>query len=99
MTETKVRSWIWLATSLASQKEPAEIGSITMIADGINHSVPKDRELKSSLDWLLFNGLILKKGNKFCLTEFRKKKFENASKKTSILFKIWDNLDEELRSI
>lgn len=99
MTERKVNSWIFLATSLASQKEPAGINAISMIADGINHLVPTDQELKTSLNWLLNEGLILKQGNKYALTEIGKTKFDNASKTTSVLFKIWENLDEDLQII
>ena len=96
MTESKVNSWIFLATSLASQKEPADINAISMIADGINHLIPTDKELQTSLNWLLSEGLISKQGNKYTLTEIGKTKFENASKTTSVLFKIWDILDEDL---
>ena len=45
-------SWIFLSTVLASQKEPADYSSISSIADGINHSVPTDKEMQSSLSWL-----------------------------------------------
>jgi predicted transcriptional regulator len=99
MTKTKINSWIFLATSIASQKEPADINSISLIADGINHSIPTDKELQISLNWLLSEGLISKKGSKYSLTEIGKTKFENASKTTSVLFKIWDILDEDLQII
>ena len=99
MTESKINSWIFLATSLASQKQPADINEISMIADGINHLVPTEKDLKTSLNWLINEGLILKQGNKYALTEIGKTKFDNASKTTSVLFKIWDNLDDDLQII
>lgn len=99
MTESKVKSWIFLSTSLASQKEPADLKAISVIADGINHLVPTDKELKTALKWLLSKELISKQGNKYALTVFGKTKFENASKKTSVTFKIWDNLDIDIQNI
>lgn len=98
MTDSEVISWIFLAISLASEKEPADLNAISMIADGINHSVPTDKELKLSLHCLLKEGLISKQGKKYTLTENGKTKFENASQTTSVLLKIWDILDENIRS-
>jgi predicted transcriptional regulator len=96
MTENEIISWIFLATALASQKNPAEINSISMIADGINHSVPTDKELKMSLSWLITEELISKQNKKYILTEKGKNKYLKASEKTNILLKIWDNLNKEL---
>ena len=96
MTEKETISWIFLATALASQKEPTETNSISMIADGINHSVPTEKELRTSLSWLINEGLILKKGRKYKLSEKGMKIYEEASKHTTHLLKIWENLNVSL---
>ncbi|MGD9639606.1 MAG: hypothetical protein AB7U85_11245 [Alphaproteobacteria bacterium] len=67
-----------------------------MIADGINHSVPTEKELRTSLSWLINEGLILKKGRKYKLSEKGMTIYEEASKHTTLLLKIWDNLNVRL---
>lgn len=96
MTESKITSWIFLATALASQKESADLDSISMVADGINHLIPTEKELRKSLTWLIAEGLILKHEKKYMLTSLGMIKYEQATKTTRVLFKIWDNLDKEL---
>ena len=96
MTELEVTSWIFLATTLASQKEPAGFDAISLIADGINHAVPTEKELSTSLTWLRNEGLILKQGKKYHLTAAGIKKYEEASRETIPLLEIWNNLDQML---
>ena len=96
MTEIETTSWILLATALASQKEPCDINSISMIADGINHSIPTEKELRTSLTWLINKGLVLKQGKKYRLTVKGITLYELASNSTATLLKIWENLNNEL---
>ena len=65
MKESKTISWIFLATVMASQVEPANFSDISQIADGINHAVPTHKELQSSIAWLVGNNLLLKQANKY----------------------------------
>jgi hypothetical protein len=53
MKEEQVISWIFLAIAIASQNEPTDYKSISMVADGINHAVPTQKELKNSITWLI----------------------------------------------
>src|SRR5688572_14307762 len=96
MTHNETVSWIFLAAALASQTEPANLSSISGIADGINHAVPTHQELQTSIAWLTKNGLIAKSGDKYSLTQKGKLLYEESSKKTSNLFKIWENLETSL---
>ena len=96
MTEIETISWILLATALASQKEPSDINSISMIADGINHSIPTEKELRMSLTWLINKGLILKQGKKYRLTEKGMALYELVSNNTATIMKIWENLNIQL---
>ncbi len=96
MKEIETISWILLAAALASQKEPCDLNSISMIADGINHSIPTEKELRTSLTWLINKGLVLKQGKKYQLTEKGMALYELVSNNTSTIFKIWKNLNNEL---
>jgi hypothetical protein len=42
----------FLAISLCSLTEPVDFKSISQIADGINHAVPTENEMQSSISWL-----------------------------------------------
>ena len=96
MTENQIISWIFLATALASQVKPANFEGISMVADGINHCVPTEKEIRNSLTWLINEELITKESKKFYLTQKGIAKYELATKETKTLLKIWDNLEEIL---
>lgn len=93
MTDNQTRSWIFLATAMASQNEPAGLHSISSIADGINHAVPTNEELLSSLTWLTDNGLVTKTGRSYSLTDKGKADYESASRQLSTLLQIWENVE------
>ena len=97
MTDNQTISWIFLATAMASQNEAADFNSISNIADGINHAVPTHKELQSSLTWLTHFGLVTKTGSKYSLTEKGKTDYDIASRHTSTLLKIWDNVETILK--
>lgn len=97
MTEEETISWIFLATAMASQAEPADYNSISNIADGINHAVPTHKELQTSLTWLSKNGLVSKDRNRYSLTEKGLADYETASRQTRTLIGIWNKLAEALK--
>ena len=96
MKENQIISWIFLATALASQEEPANFEGISMVADGINHCVPSEKELRNSLTWLINEELITKESKKYYLTQKGITKYELATKETKTLMKIWHNLEQIL---
>jgi hypothetical protein len=96
MTESQLISCIFLATALASQEEPANFGQISMVADGINHSIPTEKEMRNSLTWLINKELISKESKKYHLTHNGMKKYKFAIKETNTLMKIWNNLEQIL---
>lgn len=97
MTENQTTSWIFLAIAIASQIEPANVNSISNIADGINHAIPTQKELQSSLAWLTKTGLVTKTGSKYKLTEKGGMEYETASRKTSTLLNNWENIEIVLK--
>lgn len=96
MTNEQTTSWIFLSTAYASQGGPADFNSISNIADGINHAIPTHKELQTSLSWLAKNGLVIKVGNKYSLTEKGKFEYEESSKNTATVLKIWNNVETVL---
>ena len=97
MNEDTTISWIFLATALASQKDPASFESISQIADGINHAVPTHKELQKSLTWLTKNGMVDKIGKKYQLTSTGKEAIDKAkARTTNVVLNIWDELTKEI---
>ena len=90
-------SWIFLATAMASETEPANFSSISTIADGINHAVPTHKELQTSLAWLTGKGLVTKIKNKYSLSEKGNPYYNEASKAGSLPM-IWKTLEEILKN-
>lgn len=89
-------SWIFLATALATNTKPTDISGISSVADGINHAVPTQKELQTSISWLTTQGLIIKQGKNYELTSKGKLEYEKASKNTQTLMKIWKNIELNL---
>jgi len=97
MTELQTISWVFLAIALASEKEPASIKQIAEIADGINHAVPTQKELKSSIGWLINSAYIKEQNSKYSLTKTGIIEYNFASLNTKLLLNIWRNLERQLK--
>jgi predicted transcriptional regulator len=98
MTDIQTISWIFLATALATNTNPTDISGISSVADGINHAVPTQKELQTSISWLTTQGLIIKQGKNYELTSKGKLEYEIASKNTQTLMKIWENIELNFNS-
>ena len=99
MTEEETISWIYLSIALASQTESADLREISNIADGINHSIPNQKELQTSISWLLKKLLICKIEKKYQLMNLGISEYKEASKNTNILLKIWGNLELRIENM
>lgn len=86
-------SWIFLAIALATSKKPTDINGVSSVADGINHAIPTQKELQTSIAWLIKQGLILKQGKNYELTSKGKIEYNEASKGTKILFSILKKIE------
>ncbi len=93
MIDIQTISWIFLATALATSTKPTNINGISSVADGINHAIPTQKELQSSISWLIKYELILKQGKNYELTYKGKIEYEKASKNTQIIMSIWKNIE------
>jgi predicted transcriptional regulator len=98
MNDTATISWILLAIGIASENAPVDYRGITQIADGINHAVPTDKEMQTSIKWLLHNDLILKNGKKYSLTESGANLINSSKEKTKTILRIWDNLKIKIQT-
>ena len=87
-----------MSISIASQSEPTDLRGITNVADGINHAIPTHKELQKSIKWLSEKGLLTKLGKKYSISPKGKVEYENASQKSHVLLKIWENLEERLKN-
>jgi len=97
MTEAQTYSWIFYAVALASQSEPVNCARIESVADGINHAVPSQKEMKASLAWAVAQNLIQKEGNRYRLTEDGKKLLKAAS--SGATMKTWKNLESKFSQL
>ncbi len=96
--EKRTIAWIYLSVSIASQTEPADFNGISMIADGINHAVPTQKELQNSTSWLISKGLIKKVGKKYTLTEKGKEDYTTVQKETKTLLNMWNDLEKKIKN-
>ena len=98
MTHEETVAWIFLSTALATRTEPTNMSGISMVADGINHAVPTQKEFQTSFSWLTKNGLVEKKSKKYSLTADGKTEFDKASQNTENLLEIWQKLEKEIKN-
>jgi predicted transcriptional regulator len=98
MTDKQTISWIFLATALATNRKPTDMNGISSVADGINHAVPTHKELQTSITWLTKQGLIVKQGKNYELTDKGKLEYETASRHSDKLLGIWKVLEKHLSS-
>jgi|TARA_B110000238_G_C16010684_1_gene388731 predicted transcriptional regulator len=99
MTEEETISWIFLSIAFASETKTADLKEISNIADGINHSIPNQKELKNSIHWLLEKKLIEQNGKKYKLSKSGIIEFKETSEKTNVISKIWKNLELRIKGI
>ncbi len=91
-------SWIFLSIAMGSQLEPITFENISLIADGINHSLPNKKEINSSISYLLKKNLIIKNGKKYLLSENGNTIYLKSSNGNKTILKIWENIEMTLLS-
>ncbi len=96
MNDYQIISWIFLSVALASQKEPTDYNGISIIADGINHSIPNEKEIRQSIIYLLNNNLISQIGKKYILSDEGNLLYQKAREGKKPLLSIWKHLEIEL---
>jgi hypothetical protein len=92
-------SWIFLSIAIGSQIEPIKFNEISMIADGINHSIPSEKEIRNSIIYLLKNEYIIKIEKKYSLTNKGLFLYNNSNSENKTLLKIWKEIQNKLINI
>jgi hypothetical protein len=92
MTEAETYSWIFYAASAATMNDGASLRDIEAVADGINHAVPTQKELSSSLSWVESKGLIEKVGKKIIMTDHGRGFMDRFATSPGSVMKIWDRI-------
>ena len=96
MSESQIISWIFLATAIASKVKPTNFKGILIVADGINHSIPTENEIRNSLTWLINKDFISKESKKYCLTPKGILEYEFATREKDSILNIWKNIEHIL---
>lgn len=99
MDKDKTAAWIFMATAIAARTGGANVIGIAEIADGINHSLPTDQEIQTSLDRLLELGLIIESGENYAVTSKGKQQYELSDKNSGSLFAIWEKLENQIKTL
>lgn len=67
-----------------------------MIADGINHAIPIQKEIKSATKWLIEKDLILVNEHKYSLTTKGNIIYGFANLHTNDMLSAWKNLELQM---
>lgn len=94
MTLAQTYSWLFYALALASGREPAKYKDIEQVADGINHAIPTQKEIRESLAWLSDKGLILKEGKAYLLSENGIALLNRLSNKVHTTMGVWKSIEK-----
>jgi predicted transcriptional regulator len=96
MNDLNIISLIFLSIAIGSQHEPIKFNEISMIADGINHSVPNEKEINQSISYLLKIDLINKNAKRYLLSEKGKLLHTKSQNDNNNLLSIWKNLESQI---
>jgi hypothetical protein len=99
MDEIRTMAWIMYALGGASQREAGTFAAISQIADGMNHAVPTQKELQSSLKWLITHRLAQKQGSRYSLTLHGTEIMAAAHTDERTVASVWDALTRILHTL
>ncbi|WP_309387902.1 hypothetical protein, partial [Cerasicoccus frondis] len=99
MTEAQIYSWIFYAASAVGAEKGVKHREIESVADGINHAVPTQKEISSSMKWLESKGLLRKEGKKVLLTDVGKELATRLKEKPGGVMKVWERITKEFEHL
>ena len=99
MTLAETYSWIFYAIGLASRNKPASIAEIERVADGINHAVPTQKEIQTSISWLKKHALIIKSGKKIELSGDGINLINKFSSESQTILGVWKQVENHFVDI
>ena len=92
-------AWILYALDMAAGQAPVSLTDISAAADAINHAVPTQQELSSSLSWLQAHGLVESQGRFHVLSERGRNLVGQSRVDASTVSAVWTHLAEAVRRI
>ncbi|MDR0480586.1 MAG: winged helix-turn-helix domain-containing protein [Gallionellaceae bacterium] len=95
MTESQTFAWILLSVP----DSPGTLQDIITMADAINHAIPTQHELQTSLGWLQARGLVRKDGRRFCTTDAGAQLLNRLRRPRQTMMKMWDLVAEKLEPL
>ena len=84
---------------MAADQAPASLTDISAAADAINHAVPTQQELSSSLSWLQAHDLVESQGRFHLLSERGRNLVGQSRADASTVSAVWAHLVEAVRRI
>jgi hypothetical protein len=98
-SNSKTIAWILYSVEMAASKSPASLTDVSVAADAINHAVPTQQELSSSLKWLQAHGLVETHGRFHSLSERGRDLVGLSRANASTVSAVWAHLKEEIQRI
>jgi len=89
-------AWIFLAVHYACSKTGAGLRDIEAAADGINHAIPTQEELRSSFKILLDREFLTKHGKRYFLTTEGQNLITEAQDQSKTVMGVWSFLSARL---
>ena len=70
MKQRTVDAWMFLAIAISPRDAgPVGLSDLVAAADGVNHAIPTDDELRGGINRLIYGGLVSERGSAFDLTD------------------------------
>ena len=95
MTDAETFSWILLSI----HGHGSTRRQISEMADAINHAIPTDSEMETSLRWLQKRGLVREDGSRFVLTDTGAALIARFSSATHPIMQTWHAVSDAIQEI
>jgi hypothetical protein len=99
MNHATTNAWILLALDMVGRAAPASLDKIIGAADTLNHAIPLHTELQTAIGWLMQQGLIIRHGRDYGLTQLGNDLLADVKSRTTNPFDGWDILKERFASV
>ncbi len=95
MKQRTVDAWMFLAIAISPRDvNPVGLSDLVAAADGVNHAIPREDELRGGINRLLHAGLVSERDSAFDLTDAGEAMF--AKVRSSSHRTRWERLEREL---
>ena len=99
MTEAQTYAWIFYAVSAVAGNQPAKRSEVESAADAINHAIPTQKEMATSLKWAELKNLIMRSGKIIQLTEEGQAFISEITSKSGSSMKTWERITKSFERL